>query len=151
MFTMDQIHHIRQLYYEQDKYISEIARETDTSWKTVRKYVDMTDFICERFESDQSGLRPLPSVPFDTAGYQSVRTNKWGKFTLNHGLHEYSASPEYPEATLRVKLTSKEVIVMNLDNRIIVTHNRLYGKDDERLQSMKWLPCVAVIMYGASG
>ena len=41
---MDQIHHIRQLYYEQDKNISEITQETGASWKTVRKYVDMTDF-----------------------------------------------------------------------------------------------------------
>lgn len=44
MLTMDQIHHIRELYYEQDKNISEIARETHLNWRTVQKYVDMTDF-----------------------------------------------------------------------------------------------------------
>ena len=44
MLTMDQIHHIRQLYFEQDKNISEIARELHINWRTVRKYVDMTDF-----------------------------------------------------------------------------------------------------------
>ncbi len=42
--TMDQIHHIRQLFYQQDKNISEIASETGLNWKTVKKYVDMEDF-----------------------------------------------------------------------------------------------------------
>ena len=44
MLTMDQIHHIRQLFYEQDKTLTEIASETGLNWKTVRKYVDMADF-----------------------------------------------------------------------------------------------------------
>jgi transposase len=42
---MDQIHRIRQLYYEQGlTNLSEIARQTGLDWKTVSKYVDMTDF-----------------------------------------------------------------------------------------------------------
>lgn len=45
MLTMDQIHRIRQLYYEQGlDNISEIARRTGLDWKTVSKYVDKTDF-----------------------------------------------------------------------------------------------------------
>ena len=45
MLTMDQIHGIRQLYYEQGlTNISEIARITGLDWKTVAKYIDMTDF-----------------------------------------------------------------------------------------------------------
>ena len=44
MFSMDQIKHIRELFYRQGKNISEIARETDCDWKTVRKYIDMDDF-----------------------------------------------------------------------------------------------------------
>jgi len=38
------IHHIRRLFYEQGKNISEIVEDTGHDWKTVRKYVDMTDF-----------------------------------------------------------------------------------------------------------
>lgn len=52
MLTMDQIHHIRQLYYEQDKNISEIAQELGISWRTVRKYVDMDDFNSPAPEPD---------------------------------------------------------------------------------------------------
>ena len=44
MLTMDQIHHIRTLYYEQGCNISEIAKVTGRDWKTVAKYIDMMDF-----------------------------------------------------------------------------------------------------------
>lgn len=42
--TMDQIHRIREMFYQQDKNLSEIASETGLNWKTVKKYVDMEDF-----------------------------------------------------------------------------------------------------------
>lgn len=108
-------------------------------------YLHIEQTICERFEADKKQLIPLPSVPFDTSGYQIARTNKWGKFTLNNGLHEYSVSPEYPETVIRVKLTSSKVIVMNLENIRLVVHQRLYGKDGEKLQSMEWLPYLKYI------
>ena len=44
MTTMDQIHRIRELYYGQDKSLTEIARLMHMDWRTVRKYVDMEDF-----------------------------------------------------------------------------------------------------------
>ena len=46
MTTMDQIHRIRELYYEQDKNLNEIAIIMGCDWRTVRKYVDMEDFSC---------------------------------------------------------------------------------------------------------
>ena len=42
--TMDQIHHIRELFYQQGKNITEIASETGLNRKNVSKYVDMEDF-----------------------------------------------------------------------------------------------------------
>lgn len=44
MTTMDQIHRIRELYYEQDKNLNEIAIIMGCDWRTVQKYVDMEDF-----------------------------------------------------------------------------------------------------------
>jgi len=44
MTSMDQIHRIRDLYYGQDKSLTEIARIENLDWRTVRKYVDMEDF-----------------------------------------------------------------------------------------------------------
>ena len=44
MLAMDQIHHIRHLFFEQGRNLTEIASETGLDWKTVKKYVDMEDF-----------------------------------------------------------------------------------------------------------
>ena len=44
MLTMDQIHHIRALYYEQGYNIAEIAEATGRDWKTVAKYIAIAHF-----------------------------------------------------------------------------------------------------------
>ena len=44
MLTMDKVHSIRQLYYEQGKNIPTIIAETGYDRKTICKYIDMTDF-----------------------------------------------------------------------------------------------------------
>ena len=41
---MDQVHHIRQLYFEQGYRVSEIAREMHLDRRTVSKYLDQEDF-----------------------------------------------------------------------------------------------------------
>ena len=44
MTTMDQIHRIRKLYYEQEKNLTETAIIMNCDWRTVRKYVDKENF-----------------------------------------------------------------------------------------------------------
>lgn len=51
---------------------------------------DADRFISELFEEDKARLLPLPSVPFDTALYTTVATDKYGKFTLDVGQHEHA-------------------------------------------------------------
>lgn len=60
--TMDQIHHIREMFYQQDKNISQIASETDLNRKTVSKYVDMDDFNkpAPQLESSEERESKLP-------------------------------------------------------------------------------------------
>ena len=65
--TMDQIHHIREMYSQQDKNISQIASETGLNRKTNSKYVDMEDFnsppptpaSSEVHESKLDSFKPL--------------------------------------------------------------------------------------------
>lgn len=54
MLTMDQVHHIRQLYFEQGYRVSEIARELHLDRRTVSKYLDQEDF---------NSPRPKPLTP----------------------------------------------------------------------------------------
>jgi hypothetical protein len=44
MFTMDQVHTIRDLYYNQGLSLTDIAKKLNCDWRTVRKYVDQEDF-----------------------------------------------------------------------------------------------------------
>ena len=44
MFSMDQVHTIRELYYNQGLTMTEIAEKVGCNWKTVRKYIDKEDF-----------------------------------------------------------------------------------------------------------
>ena len=67
--TMDQIHHIRDMFYQQDKNISEIASETGLNWKTVKIYVDMEDFnspppipASSSLHLESSGIQPKESI-----------------------------------------------------------------------------------------
>ena len=109
-----------------------------------REHYDDNDnrFISELFEEDKARLIPLPSIPFDTALYTTARTDKYGKFTLDNGTHRYSASPAFCESCVNLKITSKEVIVFDVDMHEVVRHKRLYGKEPER---MDWIPYLSYI------
>lgn len=105
---------------------------------TKRKHYRHDSSIEELFLNDKKQLRPLPQIPFECCGYKAVHTNGWGKFILNNGHHEYSASPKHANTVVNLRLTSATVTVLDENLQEIVTHKRLYG--DEKQQSMEWLP-----------
>jgi hypothetical protein len=94
--------------------------------------------IEELFAEDLSHCHSLPEVEFDLSGKGSATTNNWGRFYLNKGMHEYSASPKHANQVVNLKFTSSLVIVMDENFREIVRHRRLYG--DTKQQRMEWLP-----------
>lgn len=106
-------------------------------------YEKESTFISELFQEDKNALLPLPSVRFDTALYTTVRTDKYGKFTLNAGKHTYSASPAFCADTVQLKITSSEVLVMDMNQQKVVRYRRLYG--DWVQTSMDWLPYLKYI------
>ena len=100
--------------------------------------------IDELFGTDKRALLPLPAVSFELVGYLTgVHTNGWGRFSLNHGRHEYSVSPIHANAVVTVKLTSGTITVLDDHFHEIVTHRRLYG--DEHQESMDWVPYLSYV------
>ena len=99
--------------------------------------------IQELFVEDKKVLLPLPDTDFDCARYEAARTDKWGRFTLEEGRHEYSASPELSSSSVWLRITSDRVFVMDLEHRLVVTHRRLYG--DHRQSLMDWVPYLTAI------
>lgn len=103
-----------------------------------REHYRHNETIEELFAEDLKHCHQLPEIQFDLSGKRNITTNNWGKFYLNKGMHEYSASPKHANTMVNLKLTSSLVIVMDENYREIVRHRRLYG--DTKQQSMDWLP-----------
>lgn len=99
--------------------------------------------IAALFQADKAALLPLPSVPLDVSQYLTVKTNGYGRFYLNSGLHEYSVSPDYANRRVLVKITAREVLPLDKEGQVIVRHPRLYGESKQ--QSMQWLPYLTQI------
>ena len=102
-----------------------------------REHYDKDRLICELFQQDRSALLPLPSARFDTSRFESVRTDKYGRFTLDKGQHRYSVSPAFCSTEVMLCLTSAHVTVMDMNMREIVKHRRLYGANET--ESMDWI------------
>ncbi len=111
---------------------------SDCDKDMLREHYDNGCQISELFQEDKAALLPLPSVRFDTSGYGSAVTDKYGKFTLDKGKHRYSSSPAFCEKAVQYQLTSSEVIVMDQNLHEVVRHKRLYGEDEK--ESMNWIP-----------
>lgn len=103
-----------------------------------RTHYDKGRMISDLFLEDKAALLSLPSVKFDTSGYGSALTDKYGRFTLDNGKHRYSSSPSFCEKVIQYRLTSSEVTVMDQDMHEIVRHRRLYG--EKETESMDWIP-----------
>ena len=100
-------------------------------------------FISELFQADLAALHPLPSMPFETAGYVTVKTDKCGYFKLDEGKHEYSGSPDLACTKVNVRLTSKTVEVLDHSGNVVITHRRLYG--DQKSKSVNLIPYITYI------
>ena len=124
-------------------YNKELLNRCDEDMRREHYEYDDNTWISDLFLKDKAALLPLPSVAFDTARYETVRTNKYGQFTLNDGKHVYSASPAFCEETVNLKITSGEVIVTDSHMVEVVRHRRLYG--DFRQESMEWVPYLKYI------
>lgn len=94
--------------------------------------------IAELYAADKADLLDLPAVPLDVSQYITVKTNDYGRFYLNNGLHEYSVSPQYANSRVLVKITANEIMPLDKNHQVIVRHQRFYGESKQ--QSMQWLP-----------
>jgi transposase len=110
-----------------------------------REHYRHNETIEELFAKDLKHCHPLPEIPFDLSRRATVRTNKWGRFYLTKGMHEYSVSPKHANTVVNLKITSSLIIVMDENYREIVRHRRLYG--DKKQQSMDWLPYLKQLAF----
>ena len=94
--------------------------------------------IATLFIEDRSRLCEVPRIPFDPTRYESVRTDAYGKFTLEKGVHRYSTSPKLASSLVRICVSAHTVSVLDESLREVVSHRRLYG--EAKQEAMDWLP-----------
>lgn len=124
-----------------DDFNKGLLNDADSDMDRDHYHYDQT--ILERYDEDRRALLPLPDIRFDPARFETVVTDKWGRFTLESGKHEYSVSPDHACTTVMISVTASKVIVMDMKHNPIVTHRRLYG--DNKQSSMEWLPYLNAI------
>lgn len=69
-----------------------------------REYYRKEGTHAELFREDRKAMLKLPSNPFDVAEYVTVKTNAYGKFSLNGGKHVYSTAPKYANSRVLIKI-----------------------------------------------
>lgn len=96
------------------------------------------DLISELFKEDLLHCNLLPNVSFASQSYEAVRVDSYGKFTLENGKHSYSSMPRFAGEKVTICKTASEVQILDKDMIVVVTHQRLYGKEQQ--DSMDWIP-----------
>ena len=59
----------------------ELLSECDEDMQ--REHYDKNRLISDLFQEDKAALLPLPSIRFDTAGYGTATTDKYGRLKLS--------------------------------------------------------------------
>ena len=91
--------------------------------------------ICDLFKEDQLYLLNLPHYPFEACRYETVKTNGYGKFSID-GCHNYSSSPMYAEREVTVRIGAHFVEPLNEAGEPISKHLRQFG--NERTDTTDW-------------
>ena len=118
-----------------EQYNRELLRLCDEDHR--REHYKKNSAIEALHLEDRKALRPLPLVEYDCAGYETVKTDLWGKFILG-GVHTYSTAPKHAACRILVRLTAEGVVPLDENYRPITTHRRLYGSSKQ--EEMDWLP-----------
>ena len=111
----------------------------------LRGHYKKETYISELFKEDMQALLVLPNVNFEASRYEFVKTDAYGKFKLNQGIHQYSTSPKYAKSTVQICITAFSVIVLDESLRTVVEHKRLYG--NTKKESMLWIPYLEQLSY----
>lgn len=95
--------------------------------------------ICDLFKEDRQTMSMVPRLPFEACRYEHVKTNGYGKFTLD-GSHTYSSSPMHAEQEIVVRIGAHFIEPLDPAGDAISRHHREFGSD--RTDTNDWLTIV---------
>ena len=105
----------------------------------LRKVERIDQTICERWQAELPHLRPLPRHAFDCCTSREVTLNGYGLVSLETNRYSVPADKARKEMTLRAFPFHIEIVA---DNQVIATHKRSYGRQQDVLEPLHYLPLV---------
>lgn len=96
--------------------------------------------LSELLAEENRYMYNLPNKEFEVGRIKTAITNKYGKIELE--TNTYSVSPAYSNKEIIIKATADKIIIMDKEYNEIISHNRIYGKNQE---SMKWYPYLSLL------
>ena len=102
--------------------------------------VERTDqTIGERWQSEVPHLHPLPKHPFACCVSREVTLNCYGQVSLDTNRYSVPADKAHKVLTLRAYPFHVEILA---ENQVIATHKRSYGRRQDVLEPLHYLPLV---------
>lgn len=99
-----------------------------------------TQAIGVRWQAEQPQLRPLPVHPFACCVSREVTLNGYGQVTFETNRYSVPADKARKHLTLRAYPLIIELLA---DNQVIATHRRSYGRKQDILDPLHYLPLLA--------
>lgn len=96
--------------------------------------------ISELFKNDLNAMKKINTVEYNVNKIVSAKSDKYGKVSFDTNL--YSTSPKFASKRVKLEVTYNQVIPMDDEYNVIITHERIY---DENKESMNWLPYIELI------
>lgn len=105
-----------------------------------REHYSKKILISELFELDKKAMLPLNEKPFNVVKLEILKCDKYGKVMFEN--NKYSTSPNLALSSAYLEVSSDSIKVMDENYNIIVTHQRIYERDQE---SMNWIPYISLM------
>jgi transposase len=105
-----------------------------------RLHYHKKQLIAELFAIDKEAMLPLNPIEFKIFKLQSAKADKYGKVMFE--TNRYSSAPNLAQTIVYLEIGSDTVKILNQNYETVVTHKRLYEKNEE---SMDWLPYITLM------
>ena len=128
-----------EIYYED----LSILNEQTLNWSLEdrnRRHYEKDTMIAELYLEDKERFLQLPGKTYECVRFEQVKADKYGFVRID--TKQYSTSPRFSGQAVLAKISFDTVELLNEENKVIVSHSRLYG---ETKKSMDWQPYLTLM------
>lgn len=109
---------------ELETFNRQLFKRCEADWQ--RNHYKKSAMIADLFAQDKNAFSYLPTRPFSPVRYLRVKTDGYGKFSVD-GKHYYSSAPEYASCELVIQIGAHHIEPLDAKGIPICTHRRKFG------------------------